>query len=80
MKIGIVGLGRMGAAMSQRLREHGHDVVAWDRKAASAKPLADAGLEIAASVRAVAAEADIVISIITADSGSVKSSTVRMDF
>ncbi|MGC1095488.1 MAG: NAD(P)-binding domain-containing protein, partial [Pseudolabrys sp.] len=30
MKIGLVGLGRMGAAMSQRLREQGFDVVGWD--------------------------------------------------
>ncbi len=33
MKIGLVGLGRMGAAMSQRLREHGFDVVGWDMNA-----------------------------------------------
>ena len=30
MKIGMVGLGKMGANMTQRLVEHGHDVVAFD--------------------------------------------------
>lgn len=69
MKIGIVGLGRMGAAMSQRLRQSGLDVVAWDRNAATVQPLAAAGLNILATARAVAAEADIVISIITEDRG-----------
>ncbi len=69
MKIGLVGLGRMGAAMSQRLRDNGFDVVGWDRNAAAAKALADGGLRIAADPRMVAADSDIVISIITEDHG-----------
>ena len=31
MKIGMVGLGRMGAGMTQRLRRRGHEVVGYDR-------------------------------------------------
>ena len=31
MKLGMVGLGRMGAGMSARLREGGHEVVGFDR-------------------------------------------------
>ena len=31
MKIGMVGLGRMGAGMAERLRRSGHDVVGYDR-------------------------------------------------
>lgn len=31
MKIGLVGLGRMGDNMATRLREHGHEVVGFDR-------------------------------------------------
>lgn len=30
MKIGLVGLGRMGASMAERLGEHGHEVVGFD--------------------------------------------------
>ena len=30
MKIAMVGLGKMGANMAQRLIEHGHEVVAFD--------------------------------------------------
>jgi 3-hydroxyisobutyrate dehydrogenase len=59
----------MGAAMSRRMRQNGHDVVAWDRNATSAQPLASAGVKIVASARAVAAETDVIISIITADGG-----------
>ena len=69
MKIGLVGLGRMGAAMSQRLREHGFDVVGWDMNADRNKGLGDSGLQIAANPRAVAAEAEMIISIITEDHG-----------
>ena len=31
MKIGMIGLGRMGGNMAERLRRHGHDVVGYDR-------------------------------------------------
>jgi 6-phosphogluconate dehydrogenase len=33
MKIGMVGLGRMGGNMATRLRRHGHEVVGYDRNA-----------------------------------------------
>ena len=69
MKIGLVGLGRMGAAMSQRLREHGFDVVGWDMNADRNKAASESGLRIAANPRAVAAEAEMIISIITEDHG-----------
>jgi len=32
-EIGLVGLGRMGAAIGQRLEERGCEVIAWDRSA-----------------------------------------------
>ena len=69
MKIGLVGLGRMGAAMSLRLREQGFDVIGWDLFVPANEALAKTGLPIAANPRAVAAESDIVISIITEDHG-----------
>jgi 3-hydroxyisobutyrate dehydrogenase len=69
MNLGIVGLGRMGAAMSQRLRQQGFDVVAWDHDAKANQALAAGGLPIAANARAVAAASEIVISIITEDHG-----------
>jgi 3-hydroxyisobutyrate dehydrogenase-like beta-hydroxyacid dehydrogenase len=34
MRIGIAGLGRMGAAMAARLIEVGHEVTVWNRSAA----------------------------------------------
>ena len=69
MKIGIVGLGRMGAAMSHRLRQSGFDLVGWDQNANANQTLAATGLPIAGNARAVVAESEIVISIITEDHG-----------
>jgi 3-hydroxyisobutyrate dehydrogenase len=69
VKIGIVGLGRMGGAISRRLRDQGFDVIGWDQNAKANQSLAADGLRIAAHPRAVAAEADIVISSITEDHG-----------
>lgn len=59
----------MGAAMSQRLREQGFDVVGWDVNGDRTKALADGGLQIAADARAVAADCEIIISIVTEDHG-----------
>jgi 3-hydroxyisobutyrate dehydrogenase len=68
MKIGLVGLGRMGSAIAQRLGECGHEVIAWDK---NPKAVAAQGnhLRAAENPRAVAAAAEIVLSIITEDKG-----------
>ena len=69
MKIGVVGLGRMGAAMSQRLRDQGFDLVGWDHNAAANQARRGRRVEDRHSARDVAAQSEIVISIITEDHG-----------
>jgi 3-hydroxyisobutyrate dehydrogenase len=69
MKLGIVGLGRMGAVISRRLRQQGFDVTGWDQNAKANEALAADGLDIAANARGVAAISEIVISSITEDHG-----------
>src|SRR5215218_11425277 len=70
MKIGLVGLGRMGRAIQARLAQRGFEVIGWDRDAVAMKAAADNGMVIAAHPRAVADGADsTVISIITEDNG-----------
>jgi 3-hydroxyisobutyrate dehydrogenase len=70
VKVGIVGLGRMGAAISRRLRDQGFDTIGWDRNAATNAALAAGGLRIAANARAVAEYSQTVISSITEDNGA----------
>jgi 6-phosphogluconate dehydrogenase len=43
MNIGMIGLGRMGKAMSHRLMEHGHECVVFDRDPENYQELAEAG-------------------------------------
>src|SRR5580698_8157265 len=69
MKLGIVGLGRMGAAISRRLRQQGFEVTGWDHSAKTNQALAADGLRIAANAGDVAAQSEIVISSITEDHG-----------
>ena len=50
MKLGMIGLGRMGANMVRRLMKAGHTCVVYDRNAASATELAGEGATAAASI------------------------------
>jgi 3-hydroxyisobutyrate dehydrogenase len=65
MQIGVAGLGRMGAAMAARLIEVGHQVTVWNRSAAKAKPLVDAGATLAATPAALASAVETVITCLT---------------
>ena len=69
MKIGLVGLGRMGRAIAARLSETGVEVTGWDRDGVASELAAEAKVRLAATPRAVAESAGIIISIITEDNG-----------
>jgi 6-phosphogluconate dehydrogenase len=51
MQLGMIGLGRMGANMVERLMGAGHDLVVFDSHAAAVKPLASAGATGAESLQ-----------------------------
>lgn len=65
MKIGVAGLGRMGAAIAKRLIEVGHEVTVWNRSADKAEPLVKAGAARAASPGELGSRVDVVITILT---------------
>ena len=65
MKIGIAGTGRMGAAMARRLMGLGHQVTVWNRTADKARALAEAGAALAATPAELAADCEIVITILS---------------
>ena len=64
MQIGIAGVGKMGAAIAQRLIEVGHKLTVWNRSAAKLKPVADAGAATAATPAELASKAETVITIL----------------
>jgi len=69
MKVGLVGLGRMGRAIYGRLTENGCEVIAWDKDPGAMKAAAERQMRLADNPRAVAAHGDFVISSITEDNG-----------
>lgn len=70
MKVGVAGIGRMGAAIAERLLKHGHQVTVWNRTAAKAQALMQHGATVAASPAQLADSADIILSILT-DAGAI---------
>src|SRR3954454_3651321 len=65
MRVGVAGLGRMGTAIAERLKEVGHDLVVWNRSHEKTKALADVGAEAAKSPAELAGRADAILTILT---------------
>lgn len=58
-RIGWIGLGKMGAPMALNLRQAGNDLTVWNRSAERCAPLRAAGAAVAADIRSLAADVDI---------------------
>jgi len=65
VKLGVVGIGRMGAAIASRLLDLGHEVTVWNRSADKARALAAAGAKLASTPAELAAGAECIISILS---------------
>jgi 6-phosphogluconate dehydrogenase len=50
MRIGIIGLGRMGGSIARRLMRAGHETLVWDRDPAATEALVPAGATAATSL------------------------------
>ena len=80
-KIGIVGVGRMGANMARRLKEVGYSVTAvYDMRAAAAQAVAqEIGCEACVSLARVTALSDVVITVVTDDKAMLNIYTNKKD-
>jgi 3-hydroxyisobutyrate dehydrogenase-like beta-hydroxyacid dehydrogenase len=67
MKIGFIGLGRMGRAIAGRLAAAGLDLIVFNRSPEKTKEFAAAGTSIAASVKQACADRDLVITMLSDD-------------
>ena len=74
MKVGFIGLGRMGQGMARRVLDAGNDLIVYNRTAAKAEDLRAAGATVVENVAAADADARRL------DQADVKgfSSTVRL--
>jgi 2-hydroxy-3-oxopropionate reductase len=66
-RIGFIGLGVMGAPMARNLLAADYEVVAWNRSPEPLAALVEAGARAADGPAAVAAEADVLITILKDD-------------
>ena len=64
MKIGFIGLGIMGRPMAANLLKAGYEVVVRNRSAAAEEELRALGATVAGSPREVAAQSDVVITML----------------
>jgi 3-hydroxyisobutyrate dehydrogenase-like beta-hydroxyacid dehydrogenase len=67
MKVGFIGLGRMGQGMAGRILAAGHELIVFDLVAAATKSLAEAGARVAASIEELAKNSDVVVSMLVHD-------------
>ena len=63
-RVGVIGLGAMGAGIAQSLRRAGHDVHVYDIRADAAAAFAAQGGVACATLADMAAACDIVISVV----------------
>ena len=67
LRVGFIGLGRMGQAMANRILGAGHDLVVFNRSADKAAELVKAGAVLAASVKQACEGREIVITMVSDD-------------
>ena len=67
LKVGFIGLGRMGQGMSKRILDAGNDVVVYDVIPAATKVLGDVGAAIAPTVSDACKGRDVVITMLAED-------------
>lgn len=67
MRIGLVGLGDMGAAIAPRLREAGHRVAGFDPDARRVAAFRSAGFAAASTVASLAADSDAILSLLPSE-------------
>jgi 3-hydroxyisobutyrate dehydrogenase-like beta-hydroxyacid dehydrogenase len=67
MKVGFIGLGRMGQAMAARVLAAGHELVVYNRTREKCADLEKAGAAVAGSMAEACKGRDVVISMVTDD-------------
>jgi len=78
MKLGMIGLGRMGGNMSERLLNDGHEVVVFDPDSSAVTPLAKKGASGASSLEDVVSQLEAPRTVwVMVPAGDITESTVN---
>src|SRR5262245_57634408 len=75
MRVGFIGLGKMGQGMSRRILGGGHDLIVYNRTNEKTMELAAAGANVAGSIADACRHQEVVITMV-ADDTAVKEVTL----
>ena len=64
MKVGFIGLGKMGAGICSNIVKNGIDVVVYDINPANVQKFVDMGASFAATVKELAAQVEVCITCV----------------
>ena len=64
VRVGFIGIGRMGSAIAGRVLEGGHELTVWNRTPEKTTELAGRGAQVASSVAEACARAEAVLTMI----------------
>src|SRR5262250_2821249 len=67
MKVGFIGLGRMGKGMARRIHEVGHELAVYDVVREATPEFAAAGARVASSVANLCERSDVVVTMLVED-------------
>ena len=67
MKVGFIGLGRMGQGMARRILGAGHELSVFDMVAAQAAPFGEAGARVASSIADLCQGREVVVTMLVED-------------
>ena len=67
MKVGVIGLGRMGRGIAGRVAGAGHDLVVYNRSAGKASELENGGARVASSIAGACDGREVVITMLSDD-------------
>jgi 3-hydroxyisobutyrate dehydrogenase-like beta-hydroxyacid dehydrogenase len=67
MKVGFIGLGRMGSAIAGNVLAAGHDMVVYNRSPEKAAPFGERGARVATTVAEACADREVVITMLAHD-------------
>lgn len=71
-QVGLVGLGKMGAAIASRLLDTGHELIVWNRSPTRTREIVERGARAVRSPSEVAEAAEVVIVIVRDDDASLE--------
>ena len=67
MRVGFIGLGRMGSGRARCIMDAGHDLAVFSRTPSKAAAYQDTGAVVAESIPSLCKDRDVVITMLTDD-------------